>query len=68
MNGLAPDPKQVKDDPKVPLKMYAAIVSAFLTSIIADAALDLPPLAVAIITGLISALAVFSTPNPKIRR
>lgn len=56
----------MEDDPKKPYKMYAAIVSAFLTSFIATNASDLPSWAVGLITALVAAIAVYMVPNPKV--
>lgn len=57
---------EVKDDPTRPYKLYAMIVSAVLTSFIADAALELPWYVVAGLTSFISGLSVYITPNPKV--
>lgn len=55
-----------KDDPTKPYKMYATIVSAFLTSFIATNATDLPGWAVGVITAVVSAISVYITSNPKV--
>lgn len=55
------------DDPTKPYKMYAAIVSAFITSFIATNATDLPNWAVGVATALVAAIAVFLVPNPKVQ-
>ncbi len=47
-----------------PYKMYAAILSAFLTSFGVTAAADLPNWANALITAVVAALAVYIVPNP----
>lgn len=51
-------------DPKRPYKMYAAIITAFLTSFIATNATDLPAWAVGLITAAVAAIAVYVVPNP----
>lgn len=53
----------IEADPKRPYKMYAAMLSAFLTSIVASG-LALPVWVTAIIVALIAALAVYLMPNP----
>lgn len=55
-------------DKKRPYKMYAAMLSAFLTSIVASG-LELPAWATAILVAIIAALAVYLMPNPlKVKR
>lgn len=56
----------MKDDPTKPFKTIAAIVSSFLTAFIATNATDLPTWAVALATGVVAAIAVYLTPNPKV--
>jgi mono/diheme cytochrome c family protein len=51
-------------DPKRPYKMYAAILSAFLSSFVATNATDMPAWAVGLLTAAIAAIAVYVTPNP----
>lgn len=53
------------DDVKKPYKMYAAMISAALISTLTTWA-DAPVAFVVIVTALISGLAVFITPNPKV--
>jgi hypothetical protein len=53
----------IKADPKRPYKLYAAMASAFITSMI-GAGLDLPGWATALGTAAVAAIAVFLTPNP----
>lgn len=55
----------IKDDPTKPYKMYAAIISAFLSSFISTNATDLPGWAVGLITAVVAAIAVYMVPNPK---
>lgn len=50
-------------NPKKPWKMYAAVASAFLSSLLLTD-IGLPAWAKAIITAVIAALAVFLVPNP----
>lgn len=57
----------MKDDIKRPYKLYAAVASVVLSSLVADPLLDwnnpwLKALAVASVAGL----SVFITPNPKV--
>ena len=54
------------DDPTKPSKMYAAIVSAFLTSFLTTNATELPSWAVGLLTAVVAAIAVFLVPNPKL--
>jgi hypothetical protein len=54
------------NDPKKPYKMYAGIASAFLTSIVTDATLDLPRWVAAIISAAVAGLAIYMTPNPTV--
>jgi hypothetical protein len=53
----------VEANPKRPYKLIAAMVSAFLTSLIASN-MPQPPLAIALETGVVAALTVFLIPNP----
>lgn len=55
---------EAKANPSRPYKMYAAIISAFITSFLATNATDLPSWAVGLLTALVAALAVYMTPNP----
>lgn len=56
----------MKDDPKRPYKMYAAIVSAMIVSYLATNATDLPSWAVGLLSAIVAGIAVFLTPNPKV--
>ena len=53
-----------KADPKRPYKTYAAIVSAFLTSLLATNATELGAVGVGLVTALVAAIAVYLVPNP----
>lgn len=56
------------DDKKKPYKMYAAMLSAFIGSFLLTNSTDLPTWAVGLLTGLVAAISVFYTPNPKVNR
>jgi stage V sporulation protein SpoVS len=53
-------------DPKRPYKTYAAIVSAFLTSLLVTNATELGAVGVGLVTAAVAAIAVYVTPNPEI--
>jgi hypothetical protein len=53
-----------KADPKRPYKTYAAIVSAFLTSLLVTNATELGTVGVGLVTAAVAAIAVYLTPNP----
>lgn len=54
---------EIKADKKRPYKMYAAIIAAFLTSIITSG-LEMPDYVKALIVAVLAALAVFVVQNP----
>lgn len=55
----------MKDDPKKPYKMYAAMSSAFLVSFLTTNATSMPAWAVGLLTALVASIAVYLTPNPQ---
>lgn len=53
----------VQADKKRPYKMYAGMLSAFITSLI-TANLDWPPIVLAVGAATVASLAVYLVPNP----
>lgn len=54
-------------DRRRPYKLYAAMVSAFLSSVLLDAT-EIPPFVVSILVAANAALAVYLVPNPIVKR
>jgi Kef-type K+ transport system membrane component KefB len=55
--------RYVEANPKKPYKTYAAMVSAFLSSLLVSG-IEMPPIVKALVAGVVAALAVYLVKNP----